>query len=253
MHIDWWTLALQAINVLILVWILGRFFYRPVAAIIEARRAAAEKLVADAEAAEARVKAKRAEIDATRAGFEAERDRVLAEARAQALAERDAAMKEVSADIARLRADAQSALTRERKQMEIALIDHAGSLAVDIAQKLLKSLPPGIATSGFLESLSDQLRSLPSSSRALLVAAASSTGLSVATASPLDDAEQAQCRAIVENVLGTSAKISFRSEPSLIAGFELRSDTFLLKRNWRDDLSVISEQLRTDGRRNVIS
>jgi len=51
MRIDWWTLALQTFNVLVLVLILGRFLFRPVAAIIEERRAAAVKLLADAEAA----------------------------------------------------------------------------------------------------------------------------------------------------------------------------------------------------------
>jgi F-type H+-transporting ATPase subunit b len=29
--IDWWTLGLQAVNVLILIWLLGYFFWRPVA------------------------------------------------------------------------------------------------------------------------------------------------------------------------------------------------------------------------------
>ena len=51
MRIDWWTLALQTFNVLVLVLILGRFLFRPVAAIIEERRTAAVKLLADAEAA----------------------------------------------------------------------------------------------------------------------------------------------------------------------------------------------------------
>ena len=30
MHIDWWTLALQTVNVLVLIWLLARFFFRPV-------------------------------------------------------------------------------------------------------------------------------------------------------------------------------------------------------------------------------
>ena len=51
MRIDWWTLGLQTFNVLVLVLILSRFLFRPVAAIIEERRAAAAKLLADAEAA----------------------------------------------------------------------------------------------------------------------------------------------------------------------------------------------------------
>ncbi|MDU1693666.1 MAG: ATPase, partial [Bradyrhizobium sp.] len=33
MTIDWWTVGLQAVNVTILVWLLARFFWRPVAGI----------------------------------------------------------------------------------------------------------------------------------------------------------------------------------------------------------------------------
>ena len=35
MTIDWWTLGLQAVNVAVLIWLLGRFFWKPVAAMIE--------------------------------------------------------------------------------------------------------------------------------------------------------------------------------------------------------------------------
>ena len=48
MRIDWSTLALQTVNVLVLVWLLARFLFRPVMAIIAERRIAAEKLLADA-------------------------------------------------------------------------------------------------------------------------------------------------------------------------------------------------------------
>ena len=51
MHFDWSTLILQTINVLVLLWLLRRFLFRPVAAIIAQRQAAAEKLLADAAAA----------------------------------------------------------------------------------------------------------------------------------------------------------------------------------------------------------
>ena len=38
MTIDWWTLGFQTVNVAVLVWLLQRFFWRPVAAMIEQRR-----------------------------------------------------------------------------------------------------------------------------------------------------------------------------------------------------------------------
>ena len=46
MKIDWWTLGLQAVNVLILVWLLSRFLFKPVAAIIAERQQAATRLEA---------------------------------------------------------------------------------------------------------------------------------------------------------------------------------------------------------------
>ena len=63
MRIDWTTLALQTINVLVLVWLLARFLFRPVTTIIAERRAAAEKLLADAAAQRAHAQTDAAEIE----------------------------------------------------------------------------------------------------------------------------------------------------------------------------------------------
>ena len=53
MKIDWWTLALQAINALVLIWLLAHFLFRPVVDAIAARQKAAEQQLADAKAAKA--------------------------------------------------------------------------------------------------------------------------------------------------------------------------------------------------------
>ena len=43
MKIDWWTLALQAVNAAVLIWLLAHFLFRPVADIIAARQKAAQR------------------------------------------------------------------------------------------------------------------------------------------------------------------------------------------------------------------
>ena len=48
MRLDWWTLGLQAINLLVLIWILSRFFFKPIAKAISDRQAASSKLLDDA-------------------------------------------------------------------------------------------------------------------------------------------------------------------------------------------------------------
>ena len=64
MRIDWWTLGLQTVNVLILVWILSRFLFRPVVAILEERRATAARLLDDAKTTKAQATAAREAAEA---------------------------------------------------------------------------------------------------------------------------------------------------------------------------------------------
>ncbi len=56
MLIDWFTVVAQALNFLILVWLLKRFLYKPILNALDARekRIAAELADADARKAEAR-------------------------------------------------------------------------------------------------------------------------------------------------------------------------------------------------------
>ena len=70
MHIDWWTLALQTVNVLVLIWILARFFFRPVVNIVAKRQEEASKLLADAAAARQQAADARAEAEQARAEVE---------------------------------------------------------------------------------------------------------------------------------------------------------------------------------------
>ncbi len=73
MSIDWWTLGLQTINALVLIWILSRFLFRPVSAIIaERRQAARDELDRAAEAMKEAKQVKQA-AEAERADFAAER------------------------------------------------------------------------------------------------------------------------------------------------------------------------------------
>ncbi len=49
MKIDWWTLFLQTVNFLLLVWLLQHFLYKPVRAVFEKRRKLAEQALNKAE------------------------------------------------------------------------------------------------------------------------------------------------------------------------------------------------------------
>ena len=129
MTIDWWTLGIQTVNVVILVWLLGRFFWRPVAAMIEQRRATAQRILAEAEAKRGLATAALAEIDQTRVGFAQEREAILAAAHKTADRARTARLEEAAKEAASLEATAKAATEMKKAETEKAWANRAGRLA----------------------------------------------------------------------------------------------------------------------------
>lgn len=148
MHLDLWTLGLQAINVVVLVWLLARFLFRPISAMIAARRQAAETLLADAAAARAKAMADAAEIARRREDFTREGQRILDAAQAEAATQIAAQRAQAAQAIARMRQDAATELARERTATEEAFAVQANALAVMIARRLLARMPEATVTLG---------------------------------------------------------------------------------------------------------
>src|SRR5271157_4934809 len=105
MKFDWWTLALQTVNALVLIWILARFFFRPVVNIIAKRQNEANKILADAGAARRQAADARADAERARAEISAEQDRLIAEAAAAAQKEKASLLAQASFEIAKRRSD----------------------------------------------------------------------------------------------------------------------------------------------------
>ena len=247
MHIDVWTLALQAVNVLILVWLLKRFFWQPLSAVIERRKAAAAALIADAKGARDKAEMERTALGAQRASVAAARDDVLRAARAEAAAEREAILKEAADEAQKQLSDSDRETVRIRQQLERDATQRAASLAVDIARKLLAAMAPSVHQDGvFLDGVVARLSALPPPSRAQLESAIRSGQVAVVTAAPAGDAFAEECRKRLAPVLGDVARLSFTSDRDLLSGVALRGDTVVVENSWRNDLARIARELSDD-------
>ncbi|HEX3208782.1 MAG TPA: hypothetical protein VHQ91_05360, partial [Geminicoccaceae bacterium] len=133
MHIDWWTLLLQAANFLVLVWLLQHFFYRPVLGIIADRQQRTESVIAEANAARAAAEQLRAELEQRRDAIGKERDQALEQAHASARAESQRVLEKARADAEKLLAEDRQRLVRERAEAADALRQEAGELGLTIA------------------------------------------------------------------------------------------------------------------------
>jgi F-type H+-transporting ATPase subunit b len=243
MQIDWWTLALQTANVLILVWLLTRFLFRPVTEIVARRQDEANRLLADATEARRQADEARAGLDRAHAGIAGERDKVIAEAHAAAETERAALLAKANDEMTKLRAEAAAAISRDRLAMEKTLIDRVRSLSVDIARRLLGRVGPAAGVDVFLAGLCQQMTALPPQERTAFSQTSEGDGLEIVTAAPLTPDATERVRRAVGEALGGAPSLVFRSDPAVIAGIELHSRHAVVRNSWRNDLERIREEL----------
>jgi F-type H+-transporting ATPase subunit b len=245
MTLDWWGLGLQAINVLILVWLLGRVFWRPVARAITRRQDAAQDMLDNAKTAQSQADAALAEVTETRAGIAAERDTILAEAKAAADTDTKAALSDAQTRADALLAAARADIDRDREIARKENAAQAAALSVEIAARLLSQFNTPAVQAAFLARLVEAIAGLPAADRAALKA--SGANIEILTASEPESAQKADIAKTIKRALGGTPSLGVVTEPALIAGLELRSAHFMLHNSWRADLENVLKEVTDAG------
>lgn len=241
MTLDWWGLGLQAINVLILVWLLSRVFWRPIAGAITRRQDAAQAMLDEGKTSQAKADAALAEVVETRAGIASERDAILAEAKATADTVAKATLKDAQTKADSLIAAARTAIDRDRNTARKENATRAADLSVEIAARLLGRFNTAEVQATFLAQLIEAIAGMSASDRAALIASAD--GTEIVTATDTEDAERVKIEGAVKEALGGTPGIRLVTDPDLIAGLELRSGHFVLHNSWRADLETILKEV----------
>src|ERR1700677_4490843 len=211
MTLSWWTLGIQIVNVVILIWLLGRFFWRPVAAMIEQRRATAQRIVAEAEAKRSEATAALAAIERTRAGFVREREAIMTEAHEAAERERATRLAEVKEEARSLEAAMKTTIAKEKQAVDKAWAERASRLAVDIAERLAARLDGPAVRAAFLDWLVKEIQALPTPARQ--AAAAEGVTLEATSATALVPADQDRYRGLIGVAFGAQPQIAFKTDP----------------------------------------
>ena len=226
MLIDWFTVAAQALNFLILVWLMKRFLYKPVLNAIDERekRIAAELAGAGAKKAEAQKE--HDEFQQKNTEFDQQRADLMSKATGEAQAERQRLLDE-----ARKAADAasskrQEALKAEEQNLHQAISRRAQEEVFAIARKALTDL----ATVSLEERLgavfTRRLREMDGPSKAALGDALKTSSELGVVRSTFDlPADQ---RAAIQNALNETfsaeVRVRFETAPDLIGGIELAAN-----------------------------
>lgn len=245
MSIDWWTLGLETVNVTILIWLLAHFFWRPVARTIADRRAAVAKTLSDAEHERNEAAKILDEAKATREEVARAREAMMAEARAEADTLRADLITKAKAEARALDKAEKKAIAAERVAAEKEWEKQSGQLAIDIAGRLAERLKGAAVRTVFLQWLVDAIAELPQDTKQS--AAKDGATFEVVSAEALSQAEQTACKKRIAVALGGSPELTFKTDPALIAGLELRSPHLTVKNSWRADLDTIGREISREG------
>lgn len=242
MHIDPWGLGLQAINFAVLAWLLHRFLYGPLLAVIDRRRGQVEQVFEEAKTARRTAEEHRRGFEFRIADIAREREKLLAEAREHIEVERREVLVHAETEADSLVANQREALDQERRQAEGELGERALALALSLSERLLMQVSGSAVTEALLDQVCARLAAEPAEQlrdRGEL--------LLVATMPALDSAAQERWRQRLAGYFGAETVMEFLVDESLIAGVELRLPSLVIAFSWRDSLAEARAAMTANG------
>lgn len=245
MLIDWFTVAAQVVNFLVLVLLLRRFLYRPVLDAMTARKRGIDERLTEAEdlrtAAIAEQERLRNEVER----FAAERGERERQLRDELDATRRARIRQARTEIDELSARWRAAVQREREGFLVELRRRAGEEFVVAVRHALRDLADESLEARVVERFLVRLGELDATQRETFTDATRRNGARVhlRTAFPLSPALRSRLEAAVRTTVGPSYEVHFEVAPALIAGVELRGGGQTLEWTFDDYLDSLESAL----------
>ncbi len=247
MLIDWFTVAAQAVNFLLLVWLLKRFLYKPVLAAIDTREKRIAAELAEAAAKKAEAQKERDDFRTKTQALDDQRGAFLDKARAEAKAERERLLGEVRAEGDALRAKQAEALQGDRIRLSGEIVRLAREEVYGIARKTLADL----ATAGLEERIGKafirRLREMKSDAKAPLAEAlrTSSEPAVVGSAFEISGEQKAAIQTALNESFSAEIPVRFEIDPATLCGIELTANGQKIAWNIADYLASLENRIGT--------
>ena len=230
MQINWFTVIAEIINFLVLVWLLKRFLYKPVLNAIDEREKKITAQIQGAETKKAEAKKEQDEFSKKNVEFDQQKKGLMDKAVADANTEREKLLEAVRNDASTLRARLENASkeNQENQDRDIAQKTQEQVLAIarktlaDIASVSLEEQSVNIFIRRLKESKDEEkkrfIEAFKSSSNTILVQSAFE--------SPPN--QQNDISNAVNEILGTTTQLQFKTAPGLISGIQLSTNGYKL-------------------------
>jgi F-type H+-transporting ATPase subunit b len=226
MLIDWFTVGAQALNFLILVWLMRRFLYGPILHAIDEREKRIEAELSDADAKKAEAQKEHDEFKHKNEEFDQQRAALLSKATDEAQAERQRLLDEARKAAETLSAKRQATLRTEAHNLNQAISRRAQHEVFAIARKALADLATTSLEERVGEVFTRRLREMDGKAKeGLGEAMKTASGPAVVRSTfDLGADQQAAIRNALNESFSAEVRVRFETAPDLIGGIELSTD-----------------------------
>lgn len=236
MRFDVTTLLLQALNFIVLVLVLRRFLYRPVADVIARRKAEVDAVIAEADAKKQDASRIAAEATAKLDTLELERGALLERAGAEGREERERLLADARAEAETMLRAARQTIAGERAAALSTLSSRAAGLAADLAAEMLQKAGITEIDALLLDNVLARLDEIPAADLRELAASSAGKRARVVTSRPLDEATKKRARERIAARLG-KLDVEFAVDAALLGGAELHLPSSRITQSLRDLLA----------------
>lgn len=225
MQIDWFTLAAQIVNFLILLVLLRQFLFKPVLGIMDererkiaARLKSAEDKHQQAEQESQKYQEKQRELDERR-------DEELNRAKEAAEQKKKELIREARQKVAELRDQWQQSLAHEQEEFADWIRREIGAQVCAVSRRLLSELSDEDLEAQIIQMFIDRLADVDQQQLREMVDTArdADEGIQVISSFELPKRQRQDVEKAIEDIVPESVALTYKTDSDLICGVELRS------------------------------
>ena len=243
MELNWSTFILEIINFLILIWILKRFFYKPVLDVIARRRAGIEKTLEEAHTLQNEAKALQKQYESRLSDWVQERQAARKTLDEETQAERERQMLALQTALEEERKKAQFVTQRRLETSRLQIEKTALMQGAQFATKLLSAVSGPELEKRLIDLFLDELSSLsPEHLNKLQDAVGKSPDhIIITSAHPIDSDNRRALEHALQDIIAVIGPVHYEQDKALLAGIRINMGAWILGANLLDELKGFTD------------
>lgn len=245
MKIDWFTVIAQAINFLILVWLLKRFLYKPILKAIDEREKKIAAQIKDADDKKAGAVKEQADFKKRNDDFDAQKKALMDKAVADSNAQRDKLLEDAKNQANTLRSNLEKAIKEKQESDALASAAKTQEQVFTITKKALKEMASSSLEEQSVNTFIKRLHELNDDEKQKFITAfkSNTNTILVRSAFDLPAPQQSAMTDAVNETLGTKTTLQFTTTPDLISGIELTTNGYKLAWSFTEFLQSLQNNM----------